>query len=82
MAEQKTLHVSLIRYTYDPEETISLGAKLCYSGSTIPDLKTKWNPKISPLLFADCWKWVMNPYSNMLRLHLALKVSAVYFLLN
>jgi len=45
MADQKSLQVTLIRHTYDPEETISLAAKLCYSRSTISDLKNKIEAK-------------------------------------
>ena len=41
MAEQKKLNVILIRYTPSPQETIALGAKLCYSKSNIEDLKDK-----------------------------------------
>ena len=31
--------VTLIRYTENPEETIALAAKLCYSDADIVDLK-------------------------------------------
>ena len=41
MAEQKKLKVILLRHTLSPEETIALSAKLCYSKSTIEDLKEK-----------------------------------------
>lgn len=41
MAEEKKLKVALIRHTLSPEETISLGAKLCYSKSTIDSLSEK-----------------------------------------
>ena len=41
MPEKKKLKVELIRHTLSPEETVSLGAKLCYSKSTIDDLKEK-----------------------------------------
>ena len=41
MAERKELHVMLIRHTLSPEETVALGAKLCYSKSTIEDLRDK-----------------------------------------
>ncbi len=41
MAEAKELNVILIRNTIHPEETISLGAKLCYSASTIRNLEEK-----------------------------------------
>ncbi len=41
MAERKTLRVALIRHTLSPEETIALGAKLCYSKSSISDLENK-----------------------------------------
>lgn len=40
MSEAK-LKVKLIRYTPDPEETVSMAAKLCYSPSGIDDLKKK-----------------------------------------
>ena len=45
MATKKNLNVELIRHTYSPEETIALGAKLCYSKSTINDLKEKIESK-------------------------------------
>ncbi len=45
MAEEKTMHVELIRHTLSPEETVALGAKLCYSSSGIDDLKTKIGEK-------------------------------------
>ena len=41
MSEQKKLKVILLRHTLSPEETIALAAKLCYSKSTITDLKDK-----------------------------------------
>ena len=41
MPERKKLKVELIRHTLAPEETIALGAKLCYSKSEIGDLKNK-----------------------------------------
>lgn len=41
MAEKKTLKVELIRHTLSPEETIALGAKLCYSRSSISDLNER-----------------------------------------
>ncbi len=45
MATEKKLHVVLIRHTLSPEETIALGAKLCYSKSEIDDLKEKVEKK-------------------------------------
>lgn len=45
MAEQKKLKVILLRHTLSPEETIALSAKLCYSKSTIEDLKDKISRK-------------------------------------
>ena len=45
MAEEKKLKVILIRHTLSPEETVSLGAKLCYSKSTIEDLQQKVSRK-------------------------------------
>ena len=41
MAERKKLKVILLRHTLSPEETIALSAKLCYSKSTIEDLRDK-----------------------------------------
>ena len=41
MPEQKKLKVILLRHTLQPEETVSLAAKLCYSKSTIADLNEK-----------------------------------------
>ena len=38
MAESK-LHVILLRYTPDPEEIVAQAAKLCYSPSSVDDLK-------------------------------------------
>lgn len=35
------LHVALIRHTLSPEETVALGARLCYSKATIDDLTQK-----------------------------------------
>jgi len=45
MAEAKKLKVILIRHTLSPEETVALGAKLCYSKSTIEDLRDKVSAK-------------------------------------
>lgn len=45
MAEQKKMKVILIRHTLSPEETIALGAKLCYSKSTIENLTEKISEK-------------------------------------
>ena len=45
MAEQKQMNVILVRHTLAPEETVALGAKLCYSKSTISDLKDKVSNK-------------------------------------
>ena len=45
MAERKQMNVILIRHTDFPEETVSLGAKLCYSKANIEDLKTKISEK-------------------------------------
>ena len=41
MAEAKKLKVILVRHTLLPEETVALGAKLCYSKASIADLKEK-----------------------------------------
>lgn len=45
MAEPKKMKVILIRHTLSPEEAIALGAKLCYSKSTISDLKERISSK-------------------------------------
>ncbi len=45
MAERKRIKVELIRYTPNPEETIALAAKLCYSKASIPDLEAKISEK-------------------------------------
>ena len=45
MAEKKTLKVELIRHTLSPEETVALGARLCYSKAGIEDLKTRIEQK-------------------------------------
>lgn len=45
MAERKKLKVILLRHTLSPEETIALSAKLCYSKSTIEDLRDKISRK-------------------------------------
>ena len=45
MPEQKQLKVILLRHTLQPEETVSLAAKLCYSKSTIADLNEKISSK-------------------------------------
>lgn len=45
MPDEKKLKVALIRHTLCPEETISLGAKLCYSRSNIDSLHEKINSK-------------------------------------
>ena len=41
MSEQKNLKVELIQHTPLPQELIALSAKLCYSKSSIDDLKDK-----------------------------------------
>ena len=45
MPEQKHLKVELIRHTLSPEETVALGARLCYSKATISDLKERIEQK-------------------------------------
>lgn len=45
MPEKKDLKVILLRHTLQPEETIALAAKLCYSKSTISDLNDKISSK-------------------------------------
>ena len=45
MAERKEMKVELIRHTLLPEETIALGAKLCYSKAMIGDLKERIEAK-------------------------------------
>ena len=45
MAEKRNLKVILLRHTLSPEETIALSAKLCYSRSTIEDLRDKISRK-------------------------------------
>ena len=45
MPEQKKLKVILLRHTMQPEETVALAAKLCYSKSTITDLNDKISSK-------------------------------------
>ena len=45
MAEKKEMKVVLVRHTLSPEEIVSLGAKLCYSKSTISDLAEKISAK-------------------------------------
>ena len=45
MAERKQLNVALIRHTLSPEETVALGAKLCYSKANIGNLKDKIEQK-------------------------------------
>ena len=45
MSEPKSMKVILLRHTLLPEETISLAAKLCYSKSSISDLKEKISRK-------------------------------------
>ena len=45
MPERKKLKVELIRHTLSPEETVALGARLCYSRATIDDLKERIEEK-------------------------------------
>lgn len=45
MATKKDLKVALIRHTLSPEETIALGAKLCYSKATVDTLLEKIEQK-------------------------------------
>lgn len=45
MAEKKELKVELIQHTPMPQELIALSAKLCYSKSSIDDLKEKISQK-------------------------------------
>ena len=45
MPEKKDLKVILLRHTLQPEETVALAAKLCYSKSTISDLNDKISSK-------------------------------------
>ena len=41
MPEQKRCKVLLIRHTLEPEETVALGARLCYSKANIDNLTEK-----------------------------------------
>lgn len=45
MPEQKHMKVELIRHTLSPEETVALGARLCYSRAEIDDLKQRVEAK-------------------------------------
>ncbi len=45
MPESRKLNVILIRHTLRPEETVALGAKLCYSGARIENLEERINAK-------------------------------------
>lgn len=45
MPERKNLKVALIRHTLSPEETVALGARLCYSRATVDDLQKKIEAK-------------------------------------
>ena len=45
MPQEKKLKVELLRHTLNPEEMVALGAKLCYSKSTIDDLREKVEAK-------------------------------------
>ena len=45
MAEMKNLKVELIQHTPMPQELVALSAKLCYSKSSIDDLKEKISRK-------------------------------------
>ena len=45
MAEPRQLKVVLIRHTLSPEETVALGARLCYSSSDIEGLQEKVSAK-------------------------------------
>ena len=45
MPEKKDLKVILLRHTLQPEETVALAAKLCYSKSTISDLNDQISSK-------------------------------------
>ena len=58
MSEQKKLKVILLRHTLEPEETIALAAKLCYSKSTISDLKEKISQKALTILII--FKKILN----------------------
>ena len=51
----------LIRYTADPEQTIALAAKLCYSGDEIDDLIEKIGEKDNAKFISLLTK--MNHYS-------------------
>ena len=42
---QANLKVALIRHTLSPEETVALGARLCYSRATIDDLTQRVSAK-------------------------------------
>ena len=45
MAERKKLKVLLIRHTLSPEETVAMGAKLCYSKSDVESLRNSISAK-------------------------------------
>ncbi len=45
MPERKQLKVELIRHTLSPEETVALGARLCYSRATVDDLRERISQK-------------------------------------
>ncbi len=45
MPERKQLKVELIRHTLSPEETVALGARLCYSKATLEGLRDRISKK-------------------------------------
>ena len=49
--------VTLLRYTPEPEKTVALAAKLCYSDLDIDKLKTDTEAKALPSLLTCSSKW-------------------------
>jgi hypothetical protein len=58
---QTKLHVELLMHTPQPEVAVSLGAKLCYSGSRIGDLKRNIEAGDSANLSKSFVRWGICP---------------------
>ena len=76
------IKVKLMKYTAEPERTVAMAARLCYSPAGAEELSEKMTDEQVTKLVEKLSAWVMLPLWNMLLLHLLLKVFLACSLIN
>ena len=59
------MHVKLIRYTPDPDRTVAMSARLCYSPIGAEELETKLSERKWPAWCGGWARWGTPPLSSM-----------------